>query len=204
MTALFDPAPEAPAATVRVVADVLTPSKARNVFISSSRETECSVCLDAGPDTATMCCGGAYHFKCLAKWVAANAKQSAAESWTSSCPLCRHRIPCDGPAPVAAAAAAFVAPRRDAQWRAVEEFLPVAAPVAVAAAVPAPAQPRANVGNNARGDRHGQDVCLICRQVRGARVFSRNQWTRPPGHRKCIECIAGQAGPARFNNNNGH
>jgi hypothetical protein len=205
VVALFDPPPVAAVAAVRQeVAAVVTPSKARNVFISTSRETECSVCLEVGPDTALMCCGGCFHFKCLTQWVAGNTKKTG-DAWASTCPLCRHGIPC--PAPAAAAAAPFVAPRRDAQVPAHAfavprlEPLPVAvrpvvAPVAVAAnpapaAVVRPLQAARHDNVAIRGNNApGADVCVLCHQVRQARDFSRTQWAKHVGERKCIDCIA--------------
>lgn len=81
-----------------------SPSKARQVFIATARETECSICFDEAPDIALMCCGGVLHFKCVQKWAASNQKDSS-----FSCPRCRASISSESHKPVVTA---FVVPRR--------------------------------------------------------------------------------------------
>ena len=43
----------------------------------------CFICLDDRPNIATLCCGKAVHFNCMAKWL----KEK------SSCPQCRENFP---------------------------------------------------------------------------------------------------------------
>ena len=44
---------------------------------------ECFICLEDKPNIATLCCGKAVHFNCMAKWLRQNA----------SCPQCREKLP---------------------------------------------------------------------------------------------------------------
>ncbi len=56
---------------------VVTPTRAKKVFISSCKETaECSICIDLLPNCALLCCGACFHFQCLQKWLLTNEKVS--------------------------------------------------------------------------------------------------------------------------------
>ena len=47
----------------------------------------CVVCLDDGPEIATLCCGSAYHLRCLGRWVSGGGGGDRA-----CCPSCRNPI----------------------------------------------------------------------------------------------------------------
>jgi len=59
----------------------------------AARASACMICLDEGPTCSLLCCGGAYHMRCLAQWL---------ESSGTTCPGCRADVPPEGrPVPVA-------------------------------------------------------------------------------------------------------
>jgi fido (protein-threonine AMPylation protein) len=48
-----------------------------------AKEGTCLICLDEGPNIATLCCGNAVHLNCIAEWL----------SGKNSCPNCRSEMP---------------------------------------------------------------------------------------------------------------
>ena len=57
--------------------------KAANRVRMQAAAGECFICLEDKPNIATLCCGKAVHFNCMAKWLRQNA----------SCPQCREKLP---------------------------------------------------------------------------------------------------------------
>ena len=68
---------------------------------ASARAAGCMICLDDGPTCTLLCCGGAFHIRCLSRWLAASG---------TTCPGCRAPVPPDErptePAPASAPAPA--------------------------------------------------------------------------------------------------
>lgn len=52
-------------------------------------ETDCSICLETGPDSAETVCGHRFHRECLAEWTRTN----------DTCPLCNATIVVQSPTP---------------------------------------------------------------------------------------------------------
>lgn len=48
-----------------------------------AKEGTCLICLDEGPNIATLCCGNAVHLNCIAEWL----------SGKNTCPNCRSEMP---------------------------------------------------------------------------------------------------------------
>jgi hypothetical protein len=57
--------------------------QAANLFRQGAAASTCLICFDDAPNVATLCCGKAVHFNCLAEWLLAK----------SSCPNCRGDLP---------------------------------------------------------------------------------------------------------------
>ena len=57
---------------------------ARNVRERVLTTDSCPICFESPPNMSTLCCGTAYHVKCLTQWLKTNGK----------CPHCRFEIPC--------------------------------------------------------------------------------------------------------------
>ena len=47
------------------------------------RSSNCIICLDGGPSMTLVCCGGAFHMRCLSVWLASS----------TTCPQCRAVVP---------------------------------------------------------------------------------------------------------------
>ena len=49
-----------------------------------ARRSGCLICLDEGPTCSLLCCGGAFHMRCLSRWLSTSG---------TSCPQCRAPVP---------------------------------------------------------------------------------------------------------------
>jgi len=85
--------------------------KAARQAREKAKEGTCLICLEEGPNIATLCCGNAVHLNCIAEWL----------SGKNSCPNCRSEMPCISRRIVRAAqnaeAEAFVNSRMDSPGR---------------------------------------------------------------------------------------
>ena len=72
--------------------DMVTPGKARRVFLESTHSLECCICLDdsQGPEVVLICCGASLHASCVFSWLLTNP----------SCPACRAPVNFKAPGPV--------------------------------------------------------------------------------------------------------
>eukprot|EP00929_Paragymnodinium_shiwhaense_P089907 TRINITY_DN50113_c0_g1_i1.p1 TRINITY_DN50113_c0_g1~~TRINITY_DN50113_c0_g1_i1.p1 ORF type:complete len:174 (+),score=25.22 TRINITY_DN50113_c0_g1_i1:114-635(+) len=57
----------------------------RNGFLRSLAAHACPVCLELAPDIVVVCCGTAFHFACLSRWLAAGRGAGR----LTCCPQCR-------------------------------------------------------------------------------------------------------------------
>ena len=59
-------------------------------------ERVCTICLERNPNMTLLCCGSAYHFTCLNKWLTKCSSSESVEhgfsSRTRTCPMCRDSI----------------------------------------------------------------------------------------------------------------
>eukprot|EP00966_Prymnesium_polylepis_P318317 7352194-Prymnesium_polylepis.1 len=53
----------------RAVAQVDAADAGRRDARSAARGSSCMICLDDGPTCSLLCCGGAFHMRCLSQWL---------------------------------------------------------------------------------------------------------------------------------------
>eukprot|EP01037_Dinobryon_pediforme_P019204 gene19204-19579_t len=56
------------------------------------RTESCLICFESGCDMSALCCGKAYHFHCLAHWMASSQTRDSRGSYSAQCPQCRTTI----------------------------------------------------------------------------------------------------------------
>ena len=69
---------------VRTYSDEIDARTARHVRERARNTDSCPICYEKTPHISTLCCGTAYHVKCLAQCLKLNGK----------CPVCRCEMPC--------------------------------------------------------------------------------------------------------------
>ena len=65
---------------------------ARRVRERAAKEDQCIICLDGSPNIATLCCGQAVHFDCLAKWLSNGTTCVKCRSQLRSAPPRQQRV----------------------------------------------------------------------------------------------------------------
>jgi Ring finger domain len=69
---------------VSVHSEEIDARTARHVRERTLNTDDCLICFQKPPNMSTLCCGTAYHVKCLTQWLKTNGK----------CPHCRFEMPC--------------------------------------------------------------------------------------------------------------
>ena len=68
-------------------AGAVSQSHSASALRDEARSSNCMICLDEQPTCTLLCCGGAFHMRCLSRWIN--------DSNRRSCPQCRAEVPAD-------------------------------------------------------------------------------------------------------------